>query len=116
MVLRPHADWALPKMDRYYALTWLFSARHWLTSNYRFPSEGAAVVLKEDLKTVRSSRQSNVRACAFQLHIPAVRGLSPDQGPLWPPGLRSAAGPPPQAASGATPLRLSQGVPLILCY
>lgn len=110
MVLRPHAGWALPKMDRYCALTWLFSARHWLKSNFRFLLWGAVVVLKEDLKTIKSTRQSNVRACASQLRIFLRCVDSPLQTGHPGPGLHSAAGPPEHVASGAARLCVSQGV------
>lgn len=53
-------------------VTWLFSARHWLASNYGFPSGAQQCVapyfqlfLKEDSNTAESTKLSNVRACVF---------------------------------------------------
>ena len=106
--------WALPKMDRCKVVTWLFSARHWQVSNYRFSVGGVArqcgpvfpIILKEDLKTAKEhyTRVMSERVCLpVTAHIPAVclTGSAPSTCATQTP--RAA---PRSAASPAAPGRL----------
>lgn len=109
--------WALPKMDRCKVVTWLFSARHWQVSNYRFSVGGVArqcgpvfpIILKEDLKTAKEhyTRVMSERVCLpVTAHIPAVclTGSPRPHAPHKRPAQRRAA--PRSAASPAAPGRL----------
>lgn len=98
-------------------LTWLFSARHWLISNYRFPTAAQQsdpvvfTTLPEDLKTIEhhiQSKNPSMCVCFWTAHIPAVRWLARPHAPQRPPSSAAVSG-----GSAAARLRLSQGVPLL---
>lgn len=93
-------------------VTWLFSARHSLVSNYRFPSGDAAApdlisyYSRKHLRRPEIPTCRTVQACVFACnctHCPASRSL-----------VRPHAVAPCPAASPSARLRLSQGVPRFL--